>query len=126
MGRTVRTYQNPGTRPGMLFDFQQAEHFVGQNWINGKPLFRRVIVFGNLPNANTSVNATGITDVEQMVEISGFATDNTGLFITMPRIAVGNTPQSCDVRFDKGDLIVETFTDLSAFFAFIILVYTKG
>lgn len=120
-----RTYNNPGNRPGQVYDFQEAEHSLGANWINRKPIFRRVITFGFLPNNGTSVSATGIIDVDDMISIAGFAKRDDGLFLPIPRSAVGAGANPVDVSFDKGDLAVETETDMSAFFAFIILLYTR-
>lgn len=43
----------PGSDDGGRFDFETTEHYSGRNWIDGKPIFRRV--FQLIPGTNSSI-----------------------------------------------------------------------
>ena len=54
-------------------NYSTDEHLTGANWIDGKPIYRKTIAFGALPNATTKNVAHGITGLDVVVSLEGVA-----------------------------------------------------
>ena len=124
--------QNPPRR-GFTFDYQEAEHFAGYNWIDGKPIFRQVVSIGPLPNGDTK-GATLGTPIDWLVkcEVIGFrnAVAQEYRVVGQPRSALTAANQSsCFVtQTPPGNaaVVVETEANWADFqVAFAIVEYTK-
>lgn len=91
----------------------------------GKPVYRRVVNFGALPNATDKTVADGIgTDLDRVVSLYGFAT-NGSTHIPLPYTpgaaganGVGLLKTSSGVRLRSG-------VDFSAYEGFVVLEYTR-
>jgi hypothetical protein len=55
--------------------YSTSEQFTGAYWIDGKPIYRKVVNFGTLPNAVEKSVSSGITNLDTVVDIRG-KTDN--------------------------------------------------
>ena len=96
-------------------------------WIDGKPLYRKVIDCGNLPNATTkSINTGMIANQQNIVKITGFAT---GVFSdierTIPIPYNGTNPIVARATYGGRYIELTTDADLSTYSAYVILEYTK-
>ena len=94
-------------------------------WIDNKPIYRKVIDFGALPN-NTSKSVThGINNLSQVISLTGFAgssINNGG--IPIPH-AVDNYPVF--MWIDDTDVFVQTTSDRTGYTkTYIIIEYTKN
>ena len=54
-------------------NYSTDEHLTGVNWTDGKPIYRKVVNFGALPNATTKNIAHGITGLDIVVSLEGVA-----------------------------------------------------
>lgn len=54
-------------------DYSTAETLTNKKWINGKPIYRKVINFGTLPNANSKSVAHGVTGITDFVSVRAFS-----------------------------------------------------
>lgn len=57
-----------------LHTYSETEHRVG-TWINGKPLYRKVINFGALPNNSEKIIAHNISNIDTMITVRAISTD---------------------------------------------------
>lgn len=109
-----------------LMNYSTSEQRIG-TWIDGKNLYRKVIDFGTLPN-NTQANVNhNISNMGQMVNISGVAyTSSTRLPIPM----VGNSGIASGLAISiavfNSTMRITTNADATAYSAYVILEYTKN
>lgn len=53
-------------------DYSTTEVKTGQKWINGKPVYKKVISYLNTIPANTEIKIpVGVNDIEQVIKIEG-------------------------------------------------------
>ena len=92
-------------------------------WIDGKPLYRKVISFGALPNNTTKSMAHNISNLKRVVKLEGFAGSSQNLGgITLPHAT--STPIALYV--DNTNVNVKTNNNATAYTkAYIYVYYTK-
>lgn len=132
LGTTKYTYQDGKLTPFMikqvgteLPDYELGvEVLTTERWINGKPLYRKVIYFGAGPNNTTKNVAHGITGMDILMidgSTSGFTLGDAFLSIgdsyatswVRTYLSGGNITISCNVNY------------LPAYTAIITILYTK-
>ena len=96
-----------------------------QAWIDSKPIFRKVVEFGALPNNTTKNVPHGITDLDRVISLEGVAENsifNNYLPLSYPTgtARVELLIQGADVRVVTSD----NFSDWTR--THIIIEYTKG
>lgn len=102
--------------------YSTGENVIGE-WL-GKPLYRKVIDFGALPNNTDKAVKHNISDLDTIVNLSGIAikTDNT--IFTLPYAA--NGAASISLYANNSNVDVITYTDRSNITkCYITLEYTK-
>lgn len=104
--------------------YSTTERRVG-TWIDGKPVYEKVIDFGALPNNdNKSVDA-GVPNLKMLVKLEFYATNGTATF-PIPYYAVSNAQYSMQVSYETGNgIMVKTSVDRSAYTGVAIIRYTK-
>lgn len=111
----------------LLGQYSTNETVVG-TWIDGKPIYRKVINFGALPNATAKLITTDLSWATTMViNISGFAirsSDNNVLPINFTNPLDAREEIGCRLT-GTNTINVLTGTDRSNFIGYIILEYTK-
>lgn len=104
-------------------NYSTSEVKIG-TW-GGKPLYRKVIQFGRLPNATTKSVSTGLTNVAY-TNINGYATDGTYYWaLNSPRPSAGNA-YGIGCYINNNSIIIETGTDKSSYTAYVTIEYTKN
>ena len=105
--------------------YSTTEHKTGKKWIDGKPIYRKVVECGALPNSTSKNVATGIDfTVCNVIKIEGVAkntsTSNTDT-IPIPFsnvVAIGTTK--------TGDIAISITENFSIYtISYVILEYTK-
>lgn len=86
-------------------------------WIDGKPIYRKVINMGNLNNSTGKTVNHGVSNMDKTVGIMGIA-DNGSTYI----LGAGFNDE---LYWTKTALIWNTKTNRSAFTAYVVLEYTK-
>lgn len=103
------------------------EYQVGY-WINGKPLYRKTISCGALPNNGTTRVYHGIDAIETLVDISGTATDGTTV-LPLPCVATAALANNINVYVHKavgGQINIQTGINRSSYTeSYVTLLYTK-
>lgn len=93
-------------------------------WIDGKPLYRKVISFGALPNNTTKSMAHNISNLKRVVKLEGFAGSSQNLGgITLPHA----TSNPIALYADDLTVSVKTSSDATAYTeTYIYIYYTKS
>lgn len=93
---------------------------------DGKPLYRKIINLGYLPNANYKDVSTGLTNVT-IINIYGRATGgSSGNTLTIPYVGADASANIFTAyQFQTNNIRITTNSDRSAFVGYITLEYTK-
>ena len=104
------------------FNYSTTEKVVG-TWIDGKPLYRKVVNLGALPDNNTKSIAHSIQNLKRVVKLEGFAGSSVNKGgITLPHAT--NAPVALYV--DDTNVSVKTSNNASAYTeAYAFVYYTK-
>lgn len=103
-------------------NYSTEEKVVG-TWIDGKPIYKKVISFGALPNDSTKSIVHNILNLKRIVKLEGFAGSNQNLGgITLPHATL--TPVA--LYADSSTVSVKTNNDATAYIeTYIYVYYTK-
>lgn len=102
------------------------EKIVG-TWIDGKPIYRKVIDFGELPNAGFQNVAHNIKGLDYVICLRGIAKTTTNNFYPIPFVGNGAmfNNATATMRINATEVTIATTTDVSSHTAYVILEYTK-
>ena len=108
--------------------YSTSETNTGKTWIDGKPIYRKVINLGTLPNNDTKGVNHGITNINQFVNVRGFGTySSSAICIPLPYSAAGaDNKDRIGIYANAQSVVVSCPTyDFSAYIGTAILEYTK-
>lgn len=100
--------------------YSTSEINTGKKWIDGKPIYRKVIDLGALPNNTTKNIAHNIQDIEEIPELNVIARNNLG-----GRISLRYDGSTSSVYATATNVVVTAAVDFSGFTGYAILEYTK-
>ena len=103
--------------------YSTTEQVIGK-WIDGKPLYRKVVNFGSLPNAAYKMVEHGISNIDNVTRLEGVASDGV-VYFPMPYLPPSNNIYAVSVYISEGIINVETGMDRTSYTAKIIIEYTK-
>ena len=106
--------------------YSTEEVNTGKRWINNKPIYRKVVNFGTLPNNAHKTVPHGISNVENFISVTGWTknpSDNVNF--NLPFVSPGSDYcVSLDISGDNID--VQTARNRTSFtISYVILEYTK-
>lgn len=107
--------------------YSTTETPTGGTWIDGKPIYRKVVVCDGLPNATTKTFPHNIANMDMIVDLRGEA------FVTATGepIVILNATRPEGLTFNIGawtnrtDITVSTGSDRASLSANVIIEYTK-
>lgn len=106
--------------------YSTNEHVVGK-WIDGRPVYEKVLDFGTLPNKTTKTVAHGISNLDNFIEIKTISKRSSDLrFYPIPFTAPDTL--NIAVRIDSvgSNIRIQTEVDMSDFTqTFITMQYIK-
>ena len=98
---------------------------TNKKWIDGKPIYRKVIDTGTLPDSVGKKIPHNISNVNQIINIKGYAyrsSDN--ICLPLPSATYDNTAISCYA--DRTHITIVTYTNRTSFkTSYVTLEYTK-
>ena len=101
------------------------EQVVG-TWIDGKPIYRKVIYFGSLPNKATKSVAHNITNLDVIVDFYGLTCDSTNVYIPLPATNNISNAYTTYILIDATNISIRNGADMSDYVrTYITLEYTK-
>ena len=113
---------------GNINKYLYDETNTGMKWIDGKPIYRKVINFGYLPNATNKKVSIGYSSSDiNIIHLYGTAREYTGYTIAIPHSNTGSITQSvqCEIN-SNGELYIRTGANYSNLYCYMILEYTKA
>ena len=112
--------------------YSTDEKKTGEYWIDGKPIYRKVVDFGTLPNASQKDVAHGITNIGSIITCKANAkTSNNDVFIPIPYAYIeATTPaivSTIQLYADDTNITIKTMDNYwTSFSAYAIIEYTKN
>jgi len=102
-----------------------SEINTGRIWIDGKPIYRKVIDFGLLPNTASKNVAHGIVTLDKVINLYGIS-DNGTYQIPIPHTNTAGLNFSYSTFVDQTNVNITTGgATHTAYYAYITLEYTK-
>ena len=107
-------------------NYNSSEKVIG-TWIDGKPLYRKVINFGQLPNATSKSVAHGISNLKHIVKMEGVASASGGnLFIPIPNVDTSTT-YNINLYANASNVVIKTSSDRTSMtICYVIIEYIKN
>ena len=101
-------------------NYSTEETVIG-TWINNKPIYRKVVYLGSLPDKSSINVATGLTHTQiRLIKLYGVATTSDGLY----QAGLNDTVSRLNLVEDN-TIALATNANFSAFTGYAILEYTK-
>lgn len=109
--------------------YSTEETFTGKYWIDGKPIYRKVINVDSLPNA-VRMDVPLNTNYDKIITVRGMAYANnttfgTDTFLPIPIPNETDISSSMKCFVQDGNLRIDVGSDRSAYSGYFILEYTK-
>ncbi len=108
--------------------YSNVEQKIGI-WIDGKPIYRKVIYISSLPNNETAITPHGIANIDEIVNIYGImrtpSNHTTTSFNMAGTSAVYGSGNVLCIRADRTNVIIGTTANWSTNISYITLEYTK-
>lgn len=109
-----------------LEKYSTTEQKIGV-WIDGKPIYRKVISCGALPNATTNKIPYNISNLDKVIHITGYSYNSTAdTFMSIPLVSSGTTNVVAYINKKEGKVVLTTTNDRSEYNeTYVVLEYTK-
>lgn len=122
-GETVPTGWEQVDNPN---DYSTTETRIG-TWIDGKPLYRKVIDFGALPNASEKSVEHNISDLDNVIKYSAISKNTQyGSQFPIPLTSTAGLTSNIYIYFTLTNIVIGTGSDRTSFTqTYVILEYTK-
>lgn len=103
--------------------FDTSETVTSKIWTNGKPIYRKVVDLGALPDTSSKNVAHNITGFDEFITISGFTSDGTTRF----PLPAGNPASAgaINLHVTATNVVITTGTNRLAHDGIAIIEYTK-
>jgi hypothetical protein len=99
---------------------------TADTWIDGKPIYKKTINTGALPNASTKSLAHNIANIEWVVKTEAQAKSNVNSWISMDRRGDAADTGSVRVSVNLSIVNVATIVDMTAYTSsYVTVYYTK-
>lgn len=105
--------------------YSTGEAKTGDVWINGKPIYRKTISFGALPNNTEKSSNHNISNIDNIIEIKGTTSNAEGNTLTLPMVSF-TTSSNIFIKANKSVVTIQTGTDRTSYNkTYVTLYYTK-
>jgi hypothetical protein len=105
--------------------YSTEEVFTGSYWIDGKPIYRKVVNYGTLPNTSTKEINHNITNLGEITNIGGITTNGEVCF-TLPYVAPANIANAIQLYVSNTKVGIATGLNRTNFTTtYVTIEYTK-
>ena len=108
--------------------YSTIERLTNKVWIDGKPIYRKVINVGALPNNTSKTINIGVSNLDYIVNYHGISySPSTGYFAVLP-YPHATASNVINMYFDKNNSVIgiETHSDRTSYTqTYIVIEYTK-
>lgn len=124
-GDNSKFLKGDGTWQSLADNYSTTEQNTGATWIDGKPIYKKTIDFGSLPNNSTKNVAHGISNLGDVIDIRGTAKTSWGTY-QLPLVFSGqDVNYITNVSVNATNISMSNSADRSGFTAYVTLYYTK-
>ena len=106
--------------------YSTEETLTGGTWIDGKPIYKKVVDCGAIPNATYKSVAHGVS-LGTLISAKGMAKSSANLNLPLPYVNSPNASDNINIYVNATDIYINTamsvFQDFTQ--SFIVLEYTK-
>ena len=92
---------------------------TGGKWIDGKPIYRKVVDVGTLPNATNKTVLHNIQNIDSVVNLKLIAKDNTN------NIICNFGGKELSIYVDNSNIIIKTDNNFTGYTSYSVIEYTK-
>ena len=103
--------------------YSETEVATGSTWIDGKPIYRKVVDLGSLPNAAKKNVAHGIENISDVITLKGIAKSSIANF-TIP-LVWDTLEENIGIYINGSNVVVCTNKNRSSYSGVAIIEYTK-
>lgn len=108
------------------WQYSTSETRTGKTWIDGKPIYRKVINTGALPAASTKTVSIGVQNIDTVIVLAGIAIQrSTGNVIPLPNTTTDNNNIQIWIENLSTIYIRVIPTWASQYQSFVTIEYTK-
>lgn len=106
--------------------YSTEETNTGKTWIDGKPIYRKVIDVGILPDTATKEVAHGISNLERVVQLYGTFINSPNKWAPIPWVSTGGTGNNISCEVNSTYVRVVTGVNRSVDYScYVVIEYTK-
>ena len=99
---------------------------TGAKWIDGKPIYRKVIDFGALPNNTSKAVAHNISNLGWVLKLEGISKTDAGTRVSLPFVAISDVTSQISTKITDTEITCTTGTNRSGYTqTYFIVEYTK-
>ena len=112
--------------PTRKIKYSTDEQVIGE-WIDGKPLYQKVVDFGTMPNNGVKSANTGVLTVDTVISLSAIM-QNSNYAVKCPDIIPNTTGKNGGRLYfhkNNGTIWIENCEDETQYSAYVIMLYTK-
>lgn len=112
---------------GGSHSYSETEQEVG-TWIDGSPVYEKVVDLGALPNNTTKNIAHNISNLGLLISATFAATDGNGQYFIMPHVVANRDyiGYQVSVYVTSENVVIEVGSNRSGYSGYAILRYTKA
>ncbi len=103
--------------------YSTSEQFTGAYWIDGKPIYKKTINFGSLPNNARKAVDHNVANIDKIIETKGYANERAD-FLPLPYSNV-QISYVIQVWSTTTQVFAQTGINRTTYSAYITIFYTK-
>lgn len=111
-------------RKDTYFQFSTSEQFTGMYWIDGKKIYCKTVNVGALNSTRKDVNH-GVSNINDIINIKGFAYASTDVWVVLPRSHLDNDHDGISLMATKTYIAVDVGTNNVFSKCYVTVYYTK-
>lgn len=105
--------------------YSTTETLTGGTWIDGKPIYRKVVDFGALPNATNKTVLHNISNLSYVIKLSAITYNGT-YWLNLPHVNVSTVSQNIAIEADATNIRITAGSNRSNYTScYVTLEYTK-
>lgn len=107
--------------------YSTTEIKTNKTWIDGKPIYRKVVDYGTLPNSSSVTIAHNISNISFVTNATAIIYDPNGTqtFRTLSWSSPSNLSYAIAFEISTTGVIITTGSDRTAYKAYVTIEYTK-
>lgn len=108
-------------------NYSTSEAATGGTWVDGKPIYKKTINFGALPNAASKSVAHRISNLNRVIRVEAIADYGTGnTKFPIPFSSPAGLGSSVALAIESSTIGIRTGNDRSDATAYVTIYYTKS